>query len=367
MGAMIADRLSAAGREVSLFDRRPPGHGATAASTALVMWAADVPLTHLAAEIGADEAIRRWRRIHRANRDLARLFDRDRIACDRKERPELYLAGTLLDEDELRREAELRSGAGLPSRFLPASEVGARFGIAPRAAILSEGSYGVDPVDLTLALIERTRARGGSVHCPVDVTAIARGSRATCLSLGDGSQLRARTVILATGYERPSLLLPAAFTVQSSYAIATSPAREPPWREGALIWEASSPYFYGRMTRDGRVVAGGEDEVFADASRRDAVIGEKAGLLMQKLASLTGTRSLTLDFGWSASFGASPDGLPAIGRAQGEGDVWLAYGFGGNGVTFAALGADIVVAALAGTPDPDAGCFDPYRFPSSHG
>ncbi|WP_309646739.1 FAD-dependent oxidoreductase, partial [Phenylobacterium sp.] len=39
MGAMLADRLSAAGRSVALLDRRPPAHGATAASTALVMWA----------------------------------------------------------------------------------------------------------------------------------------------------------------------------------------------------------------------------------------------------------------------------------------------------------------------------------------
>lgn len=362
MGAMVAERLCALGRRVVLLDRRPPAHGATAASTALVMWGADVPLTHLARTIGMDEAARRWRRVYRANRDLARRIDEDGLDCGRADRPEIYLAGNLLDEDGLRREGEARRAAGLPSRFIGAEEVVERFGLAPRAALLSEGSYGVDPVGLTLALIARLRSRGGSAHFPVDVRSIERGREATNLTLADGRRLQARTVILASGYERARWFLPAAFSITSSYAIATPPGTAAPWREKALVWEASSPYFYGRVTPDGRVIAGGEDEAFDDDDRRDALIGTKAGRLLQRLEAMTGSDSLTLDCAWAASFGSSPDGLPAIGRVPGEGDLWLACGFGGNGVTFAGLGAEIVAGALSGTPDPDAACFDPYRF-----
>lgn len=362
MGAMVADRLASAGRRVVLLDRRPPAHGATAASTALVMWAADVPLTKLAESIGENEAARRWQRVHRANRALARLIDQNGIACDRSERPELYLAGSLLDEAELQREADMRQRAGLPSRLLGADEVAARFGIAPRAALLSEGSYGVDPVKLTLELITRVRAAGGAAHFPADVVGLERGQGRTTIRLADGRSLAARTVILASGYERAHWFLPAAFSVSSSFAIATPPHSVPPWRENALIWEASSPYFYGRITPDGRVIAGGEDEDFDDDMRRDALIGHKAGRLMHQLQAMTGVRNLELDCEWSASFGSSPDGLPAIGPAAGDDGLWLASGFGGNGVTFAALGAEIVAGALMGSPDPDAECFDPYRF-----
>jgi hypothetical protein len=35
---------------------------------------------------------------------------------------------------------------------------------------------------------------------------------------------------------------------------------------------------------------------------------------------------------------------------------------GGNGVSFATLAAEIITGALTGVPDPDADCFDPYRF-----
>lgn len=61
-------------------------------------------------------------------------------------------------------------------------------------------------------------------------------------------------------------------------------------------------------------------------------------------------------------FGTSPDGLPAIGRAANSDRLWLASGFGGNGITFAALAAGLLAAELTGSPDPDLACFNPYRF-----
>jgi glycine/D-amino acid oxidase-like deaminating enzyme len=41
--------------------------------------------------------------------------------------------------------------------------------------------------------------------------------------------------------------------------------------------------------------------------------------------------------------------------------VYLAYGFGGNGITFAALGSRIIEGILRGTPEPFSSGFDPYR------
>ena len=110
------------------------------------------------------------------------------------------------------------------------------------------------------------------------------------------------------------------------------------------------------------MIAGGEDEDFDDATRRDALIGEKSGILRSQLASMLGIDDVPVDCVWAAAFGSSPDGLPAIGRARNHDRIWLASGFGGNGVTFAALAAELITADLDGDPDPDAACFDPYRF-----
>lgn len=160
--------------------------------------------------------------------------------------------------------------------------------------------------------------------------------------------------------------LPPQFTVGSSYAIATPPGCAPLWRENAMIWEASSPYLYARATSDGRVIAGGEDEDFDDAHQRDALINTKSGTIRAKLEAMTDAPGIATDCAWAAAFGSSPDGLPAIGRVTGYDHLWLASGFGGNGITFAALAAELLADALDGRPDPDAECFDPYRFGQHH-
>ncbi|MFD2262901.1 NAD(P)/FAD-dependent oxidoreductase [Lacibacterium aquatile] len=360
MGAMLADRLTRDGNKVALIDRRPPGYGSTAASTALVMWAADVPLTHLARKIGQEAAFRRWRRVFQAVQRLENMIRSAKLECDYRPSPEVYLAGSLLDEAALRQEADLRRKARLPSAFLEASTVGERFGIAPRAALLSQGTFSVDPVKLTLELLSRAVQRGASITYSADVTAIEEEDETQILHLADGRHLRSRVALLATGYEG-SRFLPEAFTIGSSYAIATPPGTADFWRDDVMIWEASDPYLYARPTADGRIIGGGEDEDFADANRRDVLIGPKSETLRQKLSDLM-RQPIQIDKAWAATFGSSPDGLPAIGRVQGYRNLWLAAGFGGNGVSFAALAADLIEMALSGREDPHATDFDPYRF-----
>ena len=61
-GAMAAEELSAAGLRVTLVDRRGPLQGATSATTALLQYEIDTPLTVLQHTIGHADAARAWRR-----------------------------------------------------------------------------------------------------------------------------------------------------------------------------------------------------------------------------------------------------------------------------------------------------------------
>lgn len=361
MGAMVAERLAADGMRVALLDRRTPAHGSTAASTALVMWEMDVPLTQLGERIGQDEAARRWRRVHETVTRLKARIDADGIECAAATRPILYLEGPLLPGDALRREGAARRAAGLPSAWLAADAVAERFGIAPRAALVSGDSFAVDPVKLTLALLDRARGNGATISYPVDVTAIETRDDAIALT-SDAGIVIADRAILAPGYERARLFLPPAFELLSSYAIATARGTAPLWRENAMIWEAADPYLYTRTDADGRVISGGEDEDFSESSARDRRIGAKGGTIAEKLGVLLGGADIVPERTWAATFGASPDGLPAIGRAHNHDRLWLASGFGGNGVSFAALAAEVLAAEFSGEPDAAARAFDPYRF-----
>lgn len=360
MGAMLAERLTAAGKSVALIDRRTPASGSTSASTALVLWEMDVPLTHLARTIGEAAAVARWRRVADTVERLGKRIDGEALNAERIPRVSLYLDGDLLDEAGLRAEAALRRKHGLPSTFLDADTVAERFGIAARPGLVSTDSFEVEPVKLTRALLDQARAKGATISFPCNASALTHADDHVVVATDHGD-LRARDVIVAGGYERAPLLLPSAFTLHSSYAIATDPGTAPLWRENAMIWEASESYLYARADADGRVIAGGGDEDFADAAARDRLIPEKAAEIAGGLSALVDAEIQPRER-WAAMFGSSPDGLPAIGRARPGEHVWLASGFGGNGVSFAALAAELLTAELAGAPDSDLALFDPYRF-----
>ena len=61
-GAMVADALRDSGLRVVVVDRRGPAKGSSTASTALVQYEIDMPLTKLARKIGQRDAQRAWRR-----------------------------------------------------------------------------------------------------------------------------------------------------------------------------------------------------------------------------------------------------------------------------------------------------------------
>lgn len=362
MGAILAERLSADGHSIVMLDRRPPGTGSTAASTAELMWAMDVPLSELAAKLGEAEAARRWTRVYRAVRNLAERIDGLNLDAERTDRQTLYLEGQILDADALEAEGALHARYGLPSDFLDARSVGDRFGITPRAALLSDGGFEVDPVKLTHAMLRVARQRGTRICYPHDVLALSPERNGVRLSLDSGQELLAGHVILANGYERAPLFLPPDFSLLTTFVMATAPGTAPLWKENVMIWEASDPYLYIRTDSDGRIIAGGEDAQITSADLRDALIGQKAGTIAAKTAALLDCEPLEIDRKWAATFGSSPDGLPAIGRAANMSNVWLSAGFGGNGIAFAALASEIFSAAFKGPPDPDQACFDPYRF-----
>src|SRR5947209_11342757 len=90
-GAMLAQTLAADGFDVALVDRRVPAQGATAASTALVLYEIDTPLITLRERIGIADATRAWQRSRLAVDGLRATFRTLGIAA--QSRDSLYLAG----------------------------------------------------------------------------------------------------------------------------------------------------------------------------------------------------------------------------------------------------------------------------------
>lgn len=351
-GAMVADALSDAGLSVLIVDRRGPVKGSTVASTALLQYEIDQPLILLSRQIGEADAVRAWRRSRLALDGLGARI-RDLGLSPMRPRDSLYLAGDVLDAAGLEREGEARRRAGLETRFLDAAALKARFGIAREAALLGFDNIELDPRLLAAGFLRAAIVRGAQLACPVEIVEADTGPRSVRLKTDAGGLIRARHAVFCTGYEIPLGKAPKGHQAISTWALATVPQTRRLWPERCFIWEASDPYLYMRTTSDGRIICGGEDEDFVDEDKRDALIAEKTKTLQRKLAALLPGVSTEVDYAWTGTFGASGTGLPTIGPLPGLDNCWAVMGFGGNGITYSRIGAEIVRAALTGRDDPD--------------
>jgi glycine/D-amino acid oxidase-like deaminating enzyme len=356
-GAMVADALSEAGLRVLIVDRRPPVSGSTPASTALLQYEIDTPLTHLARSIGLERAQRIWRRSKLSLAALRERIHHLRLDADVEERESLYLDGTLLDADALRKEADARRAVGFEVTDLPPRDVKARFGITGRHGLLGYGNLAADPRRLAAGFLNAAIARGARLITPVDITAVDSNRAGVDASTAQGPVLRASDLIFATGYELPKGVPRAGHSIISTYAIATRPQPSRLWPSRGFIWEASEPYLYLRVGPDGRIICGGEDEPFADAAHRDALIADKTATLEARLHRLLPGVDARADYAWAGSFGASETGTPSIGAIPRMPRCHAVLGYGGNGFTFSALAAQLLRSQLTGRDDPDADLF----------
>jgi glycine/D-amino acid oxidase-like deaminating enzyme len=354
-GAIVADVLTQAGFTVVIAERRAPLCGSTVASTALLLGEIDTPLTIMADRIGRRDAARAWLRSRRAVPDLARRADG--IACDWAQRDALYLAGDVLDAQALKKEAEARQGIGWPCEYLGKDQLRRDYGIARDGAIRSRDNAEVDPVRLAGGFLRRALARGARIFAPAEITEVRPSPRQVTARARNGFAFKASALIYASGYELPRLVPRAGHRVVSTWAMATTPQPDRLWSSRCLIWEASDPYLYMRSTRDGRVVIGGEDEDFSNEAARDALMGQKVAALGRKLQALFPALDARAEFAWAGSFGDSRTGLPAIGRLRGKPSCFAVLGFGGNGITFAMIAAQLLRGYLRGPRDPDSDLF----------
>nr|WP_210315027.1 FAD-dependent oxidoreductase [Aminobacter aganoensis] len=357
-GAMVAEALTDAGMSVACIDRRGPLLGSTSATTALVQYEIDKPLSKLVPGIGKDRAERAWRRSRLAVTNLMARIDELGIRCNVETRQSLYLAGDVLDASGLRAEVEARRLAGIHATYLPKAELRERFGIARDSAILSHGNLALDPRKLTAGLLLTAGQRKARFYAPAEATGIASSRDEVTVATRGGPTITVSHAVLATGYELvPGFPQVPDHQVISTWAIATQPQKRMLWPDAALIWEASDPYLYLRATTDGRVICGGEDEDFTDEARRDALIAEKSDRIAAKLKRLLPRLDTAPEFAWTGSFGTTATGLPYIGTLPRLPRVHAVMGYGGNGITYSRIAAEIVRAALCGNRDSDADLF----------
>ena len=347
-GSLIAERLTRQNLNVVIIDRELPGRGSTAASTSMLLWEIDRSLAQLTETYGFERASRAYLASLHAVAGLKSLVLQLGVACEMRDKDSLYLAAGDTNK-ELLDEHQLRQRAGLPGDFLDHRTLLDIYGIARAGAIVSPGAADADPMQLARGLLRVAVARGARVF-NAEAVEFDAAARSVGVQLTNGRQIEARSVILATGYVMPAIIHSTVQTISSSWAIATRPQPQKVWKDGALIWENSKDYLYARTTSAGRIIIGGEDsDEIIEPDARDRLIPEKSRVLARKLAALWPVADVDIEFRWSGTFDTTSDGLPLIGPVPNATGIYAAYGYGGNGITFSFLAAQLIGDLIAGS------------------
>ena len=353
-GALVADTLTESGVDVVVIDRREPGIGSTAASTALLLYETDLELAPLIDAVGEQDAVRSWVLGREAIQELKRLAAGLDVDCQFSHATSLYLASRARHVKRLRTEALLRRRLGFEADYLDRQEVESEYGCESHGAIRATGGGKIDALRFTQRLLARAAGRGARVYGRTMAVGYDLTADGVSLRTAGGQTVIARRVVFATGYEAPELFPDKLVSLNSTFALATERvARMPPLLKDTVVWESARPYCYLRAAPDGQLLIGGNDAPYKNAALRDRALPGRVQSLQERLHTLLGDDTLERAFAWGGTFGETKDALPYIGTLPHYPHGFFALGYGGNGITFSLIAAHLIRDMYLGRPNPD--------------
>ena len=361
-GALTAYALANAGLPCTVVDARTVGLGSTCASTSLLQYEIDVPLVRLVEKIGKAAAERAYALCAASVGTLENICGRLNAGLF-QQKNSLLLASFKKDLPLLEAEFKARNVMGLPVDWWGAEDVKHNMGLEHPAAIFSGAAGQTDAYLLTHALHQHNLRKGAQVYDRTLVKDIRFHKQGAELLTANGAVVRSRYIVVATGYEALQYVPAKIVKLQSTYAVAGGHRNGgSAWYRDCLIWETKQPYLYMRTAPDGRVIAGGRDEDYYNPHRRDKLLPLKTRQLAKDVRSRFPQLNFHPEFAWTGTFGSTQDGLPYIGEYHGMPHTYFALGFGGNGITFSQVAAEIVCGLIMEGKHPDAELFSFNRW-----
>jgi len=361
-GCAIAHACALAGIKVFVVEADRLGRGSAGRSTGLLLpepGPAFRDLEQLHGLRAARSAFESWRR---AALEGAALLRRLNIKCGLEPVTPLLVAardpslpaGAV--EKMLRREFEARANAGVPATFLTRKLMGKVTVPEAPAAIRMRDGFALDPYRACLGLAAAAASRGAALFERSRVKKV-KVARKHVDVIAEGGQVRAATVIVATGTATPEFRqLRRHFKRRESYLVLTEPMpaaiRKQIGTRDTTFSDTREPHRRVRWTADDRILIAGATQDEIPERKRPAALVQRTGQLMYELLTMFPAISgLMPEYGWELISGETADGLMYIGPHRNYPRHLFALGSGGDSVTGAFLAARILVRALQDAPE----------------
>lgn len=357
-GALTAYTLTMAGISCVLIDARTIGLGSTCASTSLLQYELDKPLHELSSIIGFKNAMRTYKLCSRAIDKLQHIAQKlqfNGFQCQHS----LYYSAGKTDIKKLETEFLYRQVAGFDVSLLQKKDVEQYYGFSADVGILSSKGAVTNAYMFTHYLLQAALKEGLQVFDRTRAVKIQYSKKNLTVVTTEGHTIHARKMINASGYEITEFINKKIVSLSSTYAFASEHIDTDMdfLKKNTMLWNTANPYLYMRTTLDKRIMVGGRDEDFYDPVKRDKLIKVKSRLLAGDFRKLFPGSKIVPEFSWTGTFGSTKDSLPYIGTYTKTPHTYYALGFGGNGITFSLIAAEIIRDLILEKKNTDADLF----------
>ncbi|MBR8655857.1 FAD-binding oxidoreductase [Achromobacter sp. Marseille-Q0513] len=265
------------------------------------------------------------------------------VDCDAQPGGHLYTAHRQKKMAFLENESRvMREVFGYDTRMLSKDQLRERYVDDHEAvgALLEPDGVGVHPLKLAYGYLRQARALGASIH-PSSPVLGWRAQNGAYLLQTPGGTVRARRVAFATGgYTAQGVnplldnrIMPVLSNSLVTRALSPAELEAAGLKSTVFITDTRTLRFYYRLLPDGRVQIGSRSAVHgADAQNPRHLALLKAGLV-RKFPSL---RDVDVDYSWWGWVDVSHDMMPRVTQPDPAQQVYYAFGYGGNGVSFSA-------------------------------
>lgn len=353
-GSLMAHKCISEGYKTALIDRREIANGSSSATTSMLQYEIDVPLFELIDMIGEEGARASYWACHDSIDDLGAIVKSIKSDCGFDKKESLYFAAYKKDLSMLQKEFEARKAAGLDVTWLTEEQIKKTYHLEHAfGGILSKQGGSLDAFKFTHDLLNYNHKKGLQIFDKTDIKSTVYTKKGVTITTDYGNIIKAKKVIYCNGYESTEIIKDKFVKLLSTFAIVSEIQDiKPKIMDNTLFWNTAEPYHYFRTTDDHRILIGGEDEDFIDPDKRDGVIGEKQKKLEKKIKQLFPEIQFRADFAWAGTFGETKDGLPYIGEHPNFLSSYFVLGFGGNGITFSVIGAEMISNLMKGKKHP---------------
>jgi len=348
-GALASYRLSRHGIDHIVVDARTVGLGSTCASTSLLQYELDTPVCDLIKLTGKAKAEQVYHCCREAIYEILDIAKKVGTK-DAAQKSSLYFAARKKDIAFLTREYKARKEAGFEVSLHTAAGLKKRAGIKASAGIISRDAAQIDSYLLTHSLHQFAIRKGAQVYDRSEITGIDHHRLGVRARMANGTTIRAKQIIYACGYEVSRYISKPIVKLSSTFVLASEPisAKHPFLKEDLLYWNTAHPYLYMRTTPDRRILVGGRDLPWSKAVEDETILKRRTKLLLSDFQKTFPQIPFIPEFSWSGVFGSTKDGMPYIGTYKGKPNSYFALGYGGNGIVFSQVAANIITDAIAG-------------------